>query len=825
MVGQYLRLPHEFSTRTIDPSGEIMPRRIGFILAAFLVLFPTIQLSAQTAYNFKKLVSTGNLAPVPPRLSDILEFSFNDKSQIAYVGDGGLLFRSGQTVSIIAGYGHVAPGGGKFIYADTVGLNSLGQIVFRGEVTSPSTSGLFLYFKGKLTELITDGTGASNGVFITPTSPVINSAGDVAFIDGPTSGLYLFSKGVISSLAVAGDPAPGGGTFTVVSQQAINQSDQVVFTAYLSTGGSGVYLASGGTITKIIATGDTFPDGGVFSFPVGPSINDAGQIAFGGVSNGSSNDDGLFLFSGGQLKVVVPISAVLPNGSNLSFATGASLNNAGQIAFTAFTDSPNGTGVFLLSGGKVTQAALTGETSPDGDIFGLGGELGAQINSSGQVLLLSSMTYHNDTLYLFSSGQLTRVAGQGDTVNHKPQFEFPTALGIGTGDAVLFSDSTFPGGVGSYVVSAGPTGVTASLVANVGASLGSGVIDYAPLSYMNRGGQVAMAVDTLDEYAEVLLKSGNSITVIGGGPGSQVSPSLNPGQLAINNLGQVAFFAYGGQSGLFLNANGQTSLLLSSSTVAPGGGTLGDMWNISLNSQGQVAFFAAPSAPSQIGVFSYSNGTLTPLALNGSAAPGGGNFSLAFLNLRFGPVTNDNGTVAFGSYIDSSSGSAVFLYSNSALTRIVGPGDPAPGGGTFVSADSPSINAAGQVAFYGETTVDVGIFLYSNGQITRVGGSGDVIGKLTLGYVDEPRLNDNGDVAFMSNLTNGTTAIFVAAHKSASSQDQATPLTSRPIAPTSSTVRELKARLKRVADQRRKGAPVGVSNQRSGQPDQPPPLR
>jgi hypothetical protein len=166
-------------------------------------------------------------------------------------------------------------------------------------------------------------------------------------------------------------------------------------------------------------------------------------------------------------------------------------------------------------------------------------------------------------------------------------------------------------------------------------------------------------------------------------------------------------------------------------------------------------------------MFSYLHGTLTALALNGSAAPGGGSFFLPYWNSRFGPVSNDTGSIAFGIYIDSYSGSGVFLYSNNTLTRIVGPGDPAPGGGSFLSADSPSINASGEVAFFGQTTNNLGVFLYSNGQITQVAASGDLIGTESLGYIDQPQLNDNGNIAFTSNLSNGVTAAFVATRKSA----------------------------------------------------------
>jgi hypothetical protein len=189
------------------------------------------------------------------------------------------------------------------------------------------------------------------------------------------------------------------------------------------------------------------------------------------------------------------------------------------------------------------------------------------------------------------------------------------------------------------------------------------------------------------------------------------------------------------------------------------------MMGLSLNNQGQAAFFAEPSAPSQNGIFSFLNGTLTPLALNGSAAPGGGTFYLPFWESSFGPVSNDNGSIAFATYITSYDESGIFLYANNTLSRIAGPGDAAPGGGSFESAYSPSINASGQIAFLGYTTTNAGLFVYSNGQITKVVENGEVIGGETLGNIVAPQLNDNGVVAFTSNLTNNTNGIFLATPK------------------------------------------------------------
>jgi len=111
-----------------------------------------------------------------------------------------------------------------------------------------------------------------------------------------------------------------------------------------------------------------------------------------------------------------------------------------------------------------------------------------------------------------------------------------------------------------------------------------------------------------------------------------------------------------------------------------------------------------------------------------------------------------------------------------------------------VSADSPAINNAGQVVFYAVTTTDLGIFVFNNGVITKVATSGDVINGQTLGYIDEPQIDDVGFVAFLSALTNGSEAIFIAEPKAAQAQEKQASdhSTSRALAPNSAIVQRLK---------------------------------
>jgi hypothetical protein len=763
------------------------------------VLFLLLSLSSiparpQTAFTYKTLVETGEVAPAPHAMGQILESSIDDHGLIIYGADNGLFYDSRGKVNPFGFYGQPAPGGGNFAASWSSNLSSSGELLFRGEVTSPGISGLFMNAGGKITSVIPDGTVASNGVAVSAYFPVINSRGDFAFLNESPQGLYLDSKGEITPIAVAGQAAPGGGTFSGFPQYAMNKSDQVAFIAFLSPSGEGLYLASGGSLTKIIATGDTFADGSTFSFPDGVSINDSGRVAFGGTNNnGSEKYEGLFLYSGGQYNVIVSTGTTMPDGSTLNFPIAVSINNAGQIAFGAFTVVGTSTamGTYIFSAGNLTQVAVSGEKSPNGDVFGDSGQYGVQINNSGQVLLLSSMLSHADALFLFSASQLKYIAGEGDPVTSTPRLEYPTPVAIAANGEVLFSDYTFPGGSGYFLVTPGTRSSSIRFLANSTTSVSDGDLDYIPAVAMNSGGEIAISADVSGGYANVLLDSGTGLNIVAGGPSSSISPS-NP--ISINNSAQVAFYGYGSSgSGLYLYSNGQSTFLT---------GISGYLSSLAVNDSDTMAFFSNATPPGQNGIYSYADGLVAGLALNGQSAPGGGDFLYSYGSARFGPAINDSGAIAFAAPLSISNDSGIFLSANGALSRIVGTGDLAPDGSTFETVDSPNMNASGEIAFWAITTSELGIFVYSNGAITKVAAAGDVIGKQTLGYLDDPRLNDSGDIAFLSLGSYGTTIFLAQPPTSKRDKMNLTLTSSKPLSPNSPLVKNLRSRYEAVVGPR-----------------------
>jgi hypothetical protein len=195
----------------------------------------------------------------------------------------------------------------------------------------------------------------------------------------------------------------------------------------------------------------------------------------------------------------------------------------------------------------------------------------------------------------------------------------------------------------------------------------------------------------------------------GGGTfgGINASPSLN-------DLGAVAFEANftpagGGpaQRGVFLRSTGASSAiaLATSADAIPGagGGTLGDIGNLALNNLGTAAFYAqVVNGTSGGGILSAGGpvGGLTPVALEGTPAPGGE----VYRGIGNGqsPDINGGGTVTFGAATAfAPTRSGVYARTGSApAVRVAGTGDVVPGVGTLVDIFSgPPINTAGGVAF------------------------------------------------------------------------------------------------------------------------------
>jgi hypothetical protein len=398
----------------------------------------------------------------------------------------------------------------------------------------------------------------------------------------------------------------------------------------------------GFTITPILTRGEPAPGGGQFfdcdgceAFLAGDhALNDKGEVVL--LSFVAQSSPGLFLVSNSASVRIIDIAHGF-GGARLGFLGNASINNAGQVALNA-GPTINNTVVdmlFLYSDGQLTKIAAEGDTSPTGTIFGRCGFSPPSINDNGDVSFFACANITPDRfrngVFLYSSDGLRKVV-----------------------------EGTDPSPVGGTL------------------SLNLQPPPEAPLN--NRG--------------DVLFEAG------------QLDPDITVPE----------------RDGLFLTTTEATEKIELSRDPMPGGLVAANdsIGEGALNNGSQVAFSLRLSGEPDTGIFLFSSGQTQKIMLAGEATPIGGHF--ASLTRPTGtadfvtPVINDNGTVAFhvgvkgGSYPE-----AIFLASPTAILKVVGVGDRLPSGEKIREIFTFSLNNLGQVAFfaYGQTgeNMPLGVYL------------------------------------------------------------------------------------------------------------------
>lgn len=247
--------------------------------------------------------------------------------------------------------------------------------------------------------------------------------------------------------------------------------------------------------------------------------------------------------------------------------------------------------------------------------------------------------------------------------------------------------------------------------------------------------------------------------------GGTLQGAFKPG--ALGNEGEVAYVAGvgpGGAQGLFLDTiDGALAIAGPGLDTAQGWqlaampGDLGGIASpVSMNAAGDIVFAADLTRADQTGAGTFlwkpKTAALTALALPGQAAPGAAIFGNA--GVRAGIA--DNGDVAFTAELPADGGgvgAGVFLLSQGRITPVARPGDPEPGGGTFVRASHPSVNDHGMVAFQADVSRGsqsaTGIYVWNGSHAAVVAETGVQAPEGgVFRAAEEPRLNNSGDLAF-----------------------------------------------------------------------------
>ncbi len=374
--------------------------------------------------------------------------------------------------------------------------------------------------------------------------PVV-SDGAVTFSgggNGGQAGVYLFSGGTLSRVADTFTPIPSGaGTFTVpFGDPAVSQGN-VAFKGRGSNGQLGNYLFSGGTLSRVVDKATAIPSGGgmLFTDFTDPVISGS-NVALQG--QGSGGLAGIYLFSGGVLSRVADTNTSIPGGSGTFTFLAPPVISGSNVAF--FGTGSLGQGIYLFSGGALSRIADTSTAIPNGS--GTFTTFNNVIAISGGNLAFQASGTSQDGIYLFSGGALSRIADKN------------TPIPAGAANFDLFN----------------PPVISGSNVAFIGGTVP------AQGTYLHNGVSLSRVADTS--------------TPIPGGVG-QFNAFFSPP--AINGSGAFLAFGSAGQEGIY-GFTGSLSLgrVADKSTPIPSGvGTFTDFSTPDI-SGGAVTFRGAGGA-------------------------------------------------------------------------------------------------------------------------------------------------------------------------------------------------------------------------------------
>ena len=337
------------------------------------------------------------------------------------------------------------------------------------------------------------------------------------------------------------------------------------------------------------------------------------------------------------------------------------------------------------------------------------------------------------------------------------------------------------------VVSQTPSPYDFRMLAALGDSApgGGNYLDSFEADAVNGSGDVAFVSDVPEGEALFVTRKGTVHQVVRSGQ-AVAGGVLGFGpynNFALNDLGEVAFSwplasDVEGNATLFRAAQDGPvhAIILPGVTPAPGGGVFTGSDSAAISNQGDIAFVGSVDTLPDFGIFvARRDGTRAALVQPGDATPSGSTFLQAVF-----PSIGGSGDIAFRALVANRPSDGVYVWraASRAIETIAESGDPAPGGGVFVRATIPRVNARGDVLFLGRirygSRLVYGLYLASQGRIVAIAKPGDVMpdgwsfDSLVLSE-SSATLNDSGDVAFVAQTLRRETgdrgaAVYASSH-------------------------------------------------------------
>jgi T5SS/PEP-CTERM-associated repeat protein len=364
----------------------------------------------------------------------------------------GVFRGSGGPLTTIALEGNAAPdANGAFSLFAGPALNASGEVAFLALLSGTTfDQGVFVGFGGRVTQVAREGQSApdGNGTFLAFGAPGLNSSGQLAFrgfltgTSGGTSdgeGVFRGSGGPLTQIARGGQPPPDGDGRLLEFNLSphLNASGEVAFVATLagSSGGIGdavLLIGGGGPLREIAQVGQLAPDGsGSFASFLPPMMSGSGPAVFTGIltgTSGSMEDNAvIYLAADGALTQVAREGQTVPdgNGTFQALLLPPSLNRVGQVLIVDGLDDTSGgatddSGVFLANGIDMLQVAREGDSLADSTITGIvqtvhGVNGRSSINDAGQIAYMAELANGRQAIVRFTIPDIHwTAAGSGN---------------------------------------------------------------------------------------------------------------------------------------------------------------------------------------------------------------------------------------------------------------------------------------------------------------------------------------------------------------------------------------------------------------------------
>jgi hypothetical protein len=381
------------------------------------------------------------------------------------------------SLALVAREGDSAPGLPAYFGSmhrpvlSATGTVAFGSLLGGAGITAGNDEAAWIGYPGALSLLAREGsaapgTAADFGSLLVPLR--INGSGQVAFRTGLAGagvhagndqGVWTGTAGALQLAARKGDPAPGlpAGVFVgSLADPVLNGAGHLALSGTLTGPGvtpaddAALWFGPAQALQVVARKGDSLPGlpagTALAGFSLGPVINDAGQIALGGLLSGagvdSSNDQAIWAGLPGGLTLAVREGDAAPGlapgvrfaGFGSPGATALLINAGGQLSLRANLDGPgvsgaNDTGLWVQESGQWQLVAREGDQVPGlpagvvfAEPFPGGSPFGDPLlNARGQLAFLASLAgpgvtpaNHSALVATRPDGAMELIAQSGD---------------------------------------------------------------------------------------------------------------------------------------------------------------------------------------------------------------------------------------------------------------------------------------------------------------------------------------------------------------------------------------------------------------------------